>query len=532
MTETNLTEFRSLLRKAIGRRTQAQFAQESGISSSHLNRMLNAPSIPAPTKQTLYKISSTAQNGITFDMLKKTLEQADRKDMAADMNRFIMEKLSERKTEPSLEQKAKYAMSTMASVIAGYKNKEGIITKEHGCFPHLENFMEQLLSDIKDTDDETAEISYEIRHVYPYDKERHPEAGHFAEVHLSMPGEEKTATALLLLFFKKEPMYGTPEGIPYILDACTSIEEICDLYGLPYAKDMEKWARMEERMGGDMRELMYELPWYLEYKPNDTFQETWKNIEEDEHISYPQTIGGIGFYLDDIPENLTEFLYRHEDKLQEYRNTDNDPWRDAWGDLQLTLKQAWERLLNKEEETDRYLADTLDQTTMPGYGGTIAIILETATGFPFRFYKASEYSTPCILLSEIDMERNHIARETALYSTGKYALEMGIHKIGDILYTRTVQERKHGHTYIVCDEPEPYNILDHMAELEYTEEIPPEGRTYAARLKDGRYLPVIRLSGGRCIYRCRNFRYDIEAWSKDPLPEEKTINECWAWPDR
>ena len=46
-------EFRKLLREGIGLRTQREFARVSGISYTHLNRMLNQEVIARPSKNTL-----------------------------------------------------------------------------------------------------------------------------------------------------------------------------------------------------------------------------------------------------------------------------------------------------------------------------------------------------------------------------------------------------------------------------------------------------------------------------------------------
>ena len=58
MPDKNFLAFRSLLWHAIGSRTQAQFANEAGISAEHLNRMLNASKINRPTKKTLRRPGS------------------------------------------------------------------------------------------------------------------------------------------------------------------------------------------------------------------------------------------------------------------------------------------------------------------------------------------------------------------------------------------------------------------------------------------------------------------------------------------
>ena len=62
-----------MLRGAICTRTQAQFANEAGISAEHLNRMLNADTISRPTKKTLMKIAAAAKNGITYQAVNHSV---------------------------------------------------------------------------------------------------------------------------------------------------------------------------------------------------------------------------------------------------------------------------------------------------------------------------------------------------------------------------------------------------------------------------------------------------------------------------
>lgn len=61
-------EFRALLRRAMGGMTQKAFADESGISVEHLNRMLNNDLISRPSKTTLRKILAVATDINPYDL--------------------------------------------------------------------------------------------------------------------------------------------------------------------------------------------------------------------------------------------------------------------------------------------------------------------------------------------------------------------------------------------------------------------------------------------------------------------------------
>lgn len=62
-------EFRKLLRNGIGSRSQKQFAEETGISKEHINRMLNNKEIDRPTVGTLDKIAAAMDTVALDDLL-------------------------------------------------------------------------------------------------------------------------------------------------------------------------------------------------------------------------------------------------------------------------------------------------------------------------------------------------------------------------------------------------------------------------------------------------------------------------------
>ena len=64
----NFKEFRSLLRKGIGTRTQKEFANEVNMAEPTINRMLNAEEISRPRKATLEKLAPKMR-GVTLNDL-------------------------------------------------------------------------------------------------------------------------------------------------------------------------------------------------------------------------------------------------------------------------------------------------------------------------------------------------------------------------------------------------------------------------------------------------------------------------------
>lgn len=68
MGEKNFVEFRALLRKGIGTRTQKEFAAEVGMAQPTINRMLNEEEIGQPKKSTLEKFAHKMR-GVTLNDL-------------------------------------------------------------------------------------------------------------------------------------------------------------------------------------------------------------------------------------------------------------------------------------------------------------------------------------------------------------------------------------------------------------------------------------------------------------------------------
>lgn len=66
-------KYRELVRKAIGSRTQKDFAEIAGLSPYNLNRMLNDPesSLSSPRKSTLQKIADASEGRVSYAQLMK-----------------------------------------------------------------------------------------------------------------------------------------------------------------------------------------------------------------------------------------------------------------------------------------------------------------------------------------------------------------------------------------------------------------------------------------------------------------------------
>lgn len=93
-TRKEYKEFRELLRKGIGLRTQKEFASTVGISPAYLNKMLKNDLIPTPTRETLNNIAKHMPSIKKEDLLKscgyEALSAQEEADMLAhDISNFL-----------------------------------------------------------------------------------------------------------------------------------------------------------------------------------------------------------------------------------------------------------------------------------------------------------------------------------------------------------------------------------------------------------------------------------------------------------
>ncbi len=65
----DLSEFKELVRKSIGARSQVEFAKDCGLTASHLNRLINEQNQTTPQVKTIRNIALTAANGVTLNEL-------------------------------------------------------------------------------------------------------------------------------------------------------------------------------------------------------------------------------------------------------------------------------------------------------------------------------------------------------------------------------------------------------------------------------------------------------------------------------
>lgn len=523
----NYPTFRNLLRGAICNRTQAQFANESGISAEHLSRMLNSDTIHRPTKATLIKIATAAKNGITFQSLQDALDQDDgTKAHPSD------EKLAEAVKDfcPDFRDLAHNTMKSLCEII-DRENYPAIVSS-------ISDHIAAILSAASNNTaaGETLPIAYEMGRDREHFGRYCAHAKRWLPIWLSMADRKDTATSEMMVHFTELPC-GDGET-RYIIQGITcAVKAIEDQFGqtsaamrmakemldgkLPYPEGLSE-PQPEPDEDGNVPEadeevacmaLAYEMPYYLDFSPVEHFKESYhgkgKTAEErllgsifGERTRWSKTIDGVGFWIDGIPDGLALMLSQHIGPVLAPYGDINQEEAEKRAAIETAVRE-WGIL-----EDSPGVAKSLDDIGYqdPGANGdkgwpaAVAEIMRAETGFPFYYHAPAEDKSEftglsdkgCILIDEADVESMHIQREALLTGICRYAKMLGVETFGDILFTGVEDVFRKPMTYIVRentghdtddipdDEPECTEAFDR--ETSHPDKI----GLYAVELKDGR----------------------------------------------
>lgn len=534
-------EFRKLLRKAIGARSQAQFANESGISPEHLNRILNMEAIHRPTKSTLLKMSSVAKNGITYQMFEDALDMDDNRN---PRNRNRMKLLNDvgkdikKKIKNDIRNDMEEAMIGLKQVIDNFKYP--VIVPSFAV--HMEEIMKRVIENMPDKRIPT--LSYDIKDGYPYLGYRHLCGSNFVEVSLCMADRFNTASSQMILYYTEIPSRdGTKKYA--IQDASCCVGDVFELFGLPGECLFPIPDEDVEKQGVPM-----EAPFYYVIEPIARFLEKYQgkgdtNEEKlitqifGEENTYPIIKEGIGFWMpeDAIPEGYVSFIFKHKETVL-------SPYEDEKENYEKALELLTEA---QEINNPRKFIEFLDQNfyrddnaeSDSGWQASIAVVMERETGFPFRYYAKTEdeegkydflSNSGCVIITKEELEKMGEAdspflpamRETVLLTVLKYARELRLDKFGDIMYAGLETTYTKPMTYMVKydEDSDDKNIssLPSLDTLEYSIELesgekPNEDGLFGVKFHDGRLMYMVYISKmGHWIKKQREWSDMIEAY--------------------
>lgn len=519
----NFQTFRGLLRGAICDTTQAQFANESGISAEHLSRMLNQETINRPTKNTLNKIAAVARNGITYQMLFNALEEEDPTIPAKTTTTQQL----------TFEEHANETMRQLNKML------------EKWLFPYIDyqnNEMETILSALHKSYPKHLPISYELEPARPYIGSKHKDIRYYINVRLSMADHAQTAKSQLIIY------YSMLSDKRIIQNISTKVLDINDLYGLPpaaldYAKTKTHGEETEETLN-----IAYDLDYYLDFQEIQRFKEhytsqTAKNTEEQllhkifgEETTYPISLEGVGFVLPEIPKHFTSFVKQHQNEiLKEY---EEEP------DLQKELKTLLENHPNEDSpENNRKLAKLFDNFNETlgytdgnswenGWPAAIANTMSENTSWRFEYQPAKEDPTgrnldrsehPCILIQEDTVLEQNINRETLLNTLAIYVEQLGLTRFGDILHHTMKTAYRKPMTYTLREKTQKTTQEkdEPNCHLSLNENRPDKTGAYYVKLKDDRILVCLYLEQHDVwLYRHKDWTPLIQSF--DPIPLKRT----------
>ncbi|MCR4656182.1 MAG: helix-turn-helix domain-containing protein [Lachnospiraceae bacterium] len=84
--------FVKLLLEAKGRRTQAEYASQSGISTAHLNKIMNGSFVKPPTPATIKKLSLCADDRVSYEDLLRAAGYDPAKYITNGDNYYLLKK--------------------------------------------------------------------------------------------------------------------------------------------------------------------------------------------------------------------------------------------------------------------------------------------------------------------------------------------------------------------------------------------------------------------------------------------------------
>lgn len=536
MSDKNYPTFRNLLWHAIGLRTQAQFANEAGISAEHLNRMLNASKINRPTRRTLSLIAAAAKNGVSYGDLEAALEQ----DAAPAQEEYI----TEVEPAPDFRQAAVGAVKSLSDILIE-RRKDG-----YPCIvDSLDAAASAILEDVKKAYPYAPQISFEIGKARPYIGVTHQEVPLWSTVWLSMADYNTSASTKMIIY------HSEAAGKPILHDMSISVADVSDLYGLPFKPQSNKDDEDEDDdvvVGpplGNREDSCWDAAYYVGFEENLHFQEykySDPGVSMDQRILNaifngdticPLWVEGTGFYLDEIPSGFAAFVFKHRKALAENCSASGDPDDGISSEQLLTKVSELEAKGAGNEEVAAWLdeigyAGRLSLAT--GWVAAISAAMAYETGFEFLSYTKQDNKDfgeltqhDVVLISREYANQKEISREAVLNLVYRYAAELGIPEFKDMLY-KTVEPRNiREHRYVIRErqpkkEEQPVQEKTEYIPFEVDGEwrYPAESGVHMVRLKDGRKMKMVYIKAdGRNLWlkRHKEWSHMIETYDPSPI---------------
>ena len=563
--------FRGLLRGAICRRTQAQFANECGLSAGHLNRMLNAPQIRRPTRNTLIKLASAAKNGITLQDFENALDQDD----GNKSHPSIWEADdAARDFAPDFEDAANEAMARLVKTISD--------TTYPVIADSIAAHVEDLLAASRGPDaKDLPEIAYDVGIDRGNFGSYYPAAARYVLVQLSMADAMNTGSAHMMVYFTELPCGdGTVKAVIQHV-SCTA-EAYEDQFGfLPEdlamanaeaeafanAKTPEDFKKLQEEQDAKSEEAdrISALGYRLHFSPVERFKERYipeegtigENVMNSlfgKEFRWPETIDGLGFETGgEPPQALARFLWNHAKHIRDNYDLpgmEPEEAKESLAKLDAALDLARTgdsngaaKALDAMEYHDADFADD------PGWPSAVASVMRAETGFPVVYHAPakdlSEFpglsATGCIMATRSEWESQHARRESILNALFRYASYLGIPTVADMLFTGVHVTYRKPMSYHMRestpeeDSPEEDNgDIDTSGWTDFDPETgpwPEHNSRHLVELKDGRIISAIHFMTTALrlrhawLGRCKDWSRMVAKFDPEPIPDDEGHDE-------
>ena len=562
MAKLQYLSFRKVLRKAIGSRSQARFADLAGISPEHLNRMLNGREINRPNNQTLEKIAAVAKGGVTYQDMVNALDEMDHMGSLS----------TETSSSPMATRTPECCFSLLReALIKTLENKQCCLV------PDIDSFMRFVEVHYMELSNNDVPISYDIGDTFEYFGETYPTATDWTAVEVSVLLFGTTYKTYIMIYtanIKAKETY-------VVMDASMKVEDYVELFGMPSQmlnKRIEILSDFAEENESDddiavqaMNELM-EYPFVI-LSLDDAFTRysakrrpassklklmdalfgsrkfAMEDVPSDEYDLERTIVPGFGFKIDSVPSSLASFIKKHKNTIMDYLLADPDEEydeSDETGASSIILARAVNALFDDENATNEDFVKALEDYAcyspycQSGYIALIADVLCQETAMQFiplvsvknfmgdKFQGLSDYNA--IMIREENLRG--IQFDTLMNAMLRYARELGIQAFGDIDFVTVIKCMQHEMRWYNVDDivakKKSERTIDQTAEWVSVDGdnggYPTETGFYLTELRDGRQMYLFYHTGNKhWIGRHREWNDLVAKWYPERFsPKEQT----------
>lgn len=376
-------EFQALLRKGIGTRSQKEFAEQVGIATAHLSRMLNNKEIPCPAKSTLIRIA-------------KNTPAVSLNDFLASCGYDVM----------SIEER----VSEMENAIL-----EGVEAGKGRLWATMEDF-QQSLQLLYFTEDGKFREKTEEKETVAI-----PEAEMEMDVSVGWGDAEYAFRTNFTLYYAK-----TQKNRIIVIGSSLTDK----------ADEETNWTPSKLQIGADILEKRYQHTIIRRFKDRDKVKDIVTNHTAEERLleaifggsgSELSVLAGYGFYLNEIPKGFIDFLLNHAGAF-------------CTGTKETELYQKF----LVENDPDVFASYWYENGMAEGVGAVVAKIISMETSMDFRYhdsYGETDYDDSCVMVLSPDFGDGNIPKEL-LIKLYEYAKELQLPTFGMCYFHQPVFIKK------------------------------------------------------------------------------------------